>query len=92
MAVNYIYPEYEAARNYDRCINCRVCEKQCANGVHEYLADLDKMTSDDAKCVNCHRCVTLCLTRALKIVKSGNTYRENANWSGKSIDELYRQA
>ena len=92
MAVNFIYPEYEAARNSDRCINCRVCEKQCANEVHEYLPDLDKMTSDDSKCVNCHRCVSLCLTRALKIVKSGNTYRENASWSCKSIDELYRQA
>ena len=92
MAVNYIYPEYEALRNYDRCINCRVCEKQCANEVHEYLADQDKMISNDAKCANCHRCVALCLTRALKIVKSGNTYRENANWSAKSIDDLYRQA
>ena len=92
MAVNSLYPEYEVARNYDRCINCRVCERQCANLVHEYIAEQDKMTSDDSKCVNCHRCVTLCLTRALKIVKSGNTYRENANWSAKSMDELYRQA
>ncbi|MDR0331741.1 MAG: FMN-binding glutamate synthase family protein, partial [Chitinispirillales bacterium] len=31
-------------------------------------------------------------TRALKIVKSGNTYKENANWTGKTINELYRQA
>jgi len=92
MAVNYFYPEYEAARNYDRCINCRVCEKQCANSVHEYIEELDKMTSDDSKCVNCHRCVSLCLTRALKIVKSGNTYRENANWSAGIMNELYRQA
>ncbi|MCL2069778.1 MAG: glutamate synthase-related protein [Treponema sp.] len=92
MAVNYIYPEYEVARNSDRCINCRVCEKQCANEVHGYLEDADKMVSDDAKCVNCHRCVALCLTRALKIVESGNTYRKNENWSGKTINELYRQA
>ena len=92
MAINFFYPEYEAARNYDRCINCRVCEKQCANSVHEYIEDLDKMTSDDSKCVNCHRCVALCLTRALKIVKSGSTYKENFNWNAKSMDELYRQA
>jgi len=92
MAVNYIYPDYEVVRNYDRCINCRACENQCANCVHEYLKDADKMTADDAKCVNCHRCVSLCPTRALKIVKSDNTYRENANWSAKSMNELYRQA
>ncbi len=92
MAVNFIYPDYEVARNYDRCIGCRVCERQCANEVHEYLADSNKMVCDDAKCVNCHRCVTLCPTRALKIIKSGNTYKENVNWSGKTINELYRQA
>jgi glutamate synthase domain-containing protein 2 len=50
------------------------------------------MTCDDSKCVNCHRCVSLCPTRALKIVRSGNTYKENANWSRKTIDELYKQA
>jgi len=92
MAINFLYPEYEVKRDYDRCINCRACERQCANEVHEYIADSNKMTCDDAKCVNCHRCVSLCPTRALKIVKSGNTYKENANWSGKTINELYRQA
>lgn len=92
MAVNFLYPDYEVSRNYDRCISCRVCERQCANGVHEYLDDSNKMVSDDSKCVNCHRCVALCPTRALKIVKSNNTYKENANWNGKTINELYRQA
>jgi len=92
MAMNYIYPDYEVVRNYDRCISCRVCERQCANEVHECLTDTGRMVCDDAKCVNCHRCVSLCPTRALKIVKSDNTYKENTNWSGKIINELYRQA
>ena len=92
MAVNYIYPDYEVIRNYDKCITCRACERQCANEAHEYLAEVNKLICDNAKCVNCHRCVSLCPTRALKIIKSGNTYKENANWSGKTIDEVYRQA
>ena len=92
MAVNYIYPEYEVVRNYERCINCRVCEHQCGNEAHEYLSDSNKVVCDDAKCVNCHRCVALCPTRALKITKSGNVYKESVNWSGNTIDELYRQA
>jgi glutamate synthase domain-containing protein 2 len=92
MAVDYIYPDYEIIRDYDRCITCRVCERQCANGAHEYLSDSNKMISDNAKCVNCHRCVTLCPTRALKIVKTDHTFKENANWSGKSIKEIYKQA
>jgi len=92
MAVEYIYPDYEIVRNQDRCIVCRVCERQCANEAHEYLPDSNKMVSDDAKCVNCHRCVALCPTRALKIVKSPHTFKENANWSGKAIKEIYKQA
>lgn len=92
MAINYLYPDYEVVRNSDRCIACRVCERQCVNEVHEYLEDKNKMICDDAKCVNCHRCVSLCPTRALKIVKSDNTYKENANWDNKTINELYKQA
>lgn len=92
MAINFLYPEYEVVRNYDRCISCRVCERQCANEVHSFLEDLNKVVSDETKCVNCHRCVSLCPTRALKIVKSDHTFKENANWSGKAITEIYKQA
>ena len=30
MAVDFFYPAYEVVRNQDRCITCRVCERQCA--------------------------------------------------------------
>ena len=86
MALNMIYPEFEVVRNPDRCIACRVCERQCANEVHRYDPDLKKMLADES------RCVTLCPTRALKIVKTGHTFRENGNWSGQAINEVYRQA
>jgi glutamate synthase domain-containing protein 2 len=92
MALNLIYPEYEMIRDYDRCICCRACERQCANEAHEYIDDAGKMICDDAKCVNCHRCISLCPTRALKIVKSGNTYKQNMNWNSKTIREIYKQA
>ena len=92
MAITRIYPEYEVIRNPDRCIACRVCERQCANEVHHYDPDLKKMLADESKCVNCHRCVTLCPTRALKIVKTDHTFRENSNWSSQAIQEVYRQA
>jgi len=92
MPVDYIYPEYEVLRNMDRCIACRVCERQCANEVHSYDSDLKKMVADESKCVNCHRCVALCPTRALKIAATDHTFKENANWPGRAITEIYRQA
>lgn len=92
MAIDFLYPQYEVVRNMDRCITCRACERQCANQVHLYDVDFGYMTSDDSKCVCCHRCVSLCPTRALKIVKTNHTFKENANWTGKAISEVYRQA
>ncbi|MGN0772096.1 MAG: glutamate synthase-related protein [Christensenellales bacterium] len=92
MSINYVYPEFEVVRNTDRCIACRVCERQCANQVHSYDSDLKIMLADESKCVNCQRCVSLCPTRALKIVKSDCRLRENANWSDNTIKEIYKQA
>ena len=92
MAINFIYPQYEVARNPQRCIACRVCERQCANEVHHYDEKMECMIADESKCVNCHRCVSLCPTRALKIVKTDHTFKENANWTGQTINEIYRQA
>ena len=92
MGVDFIYPEYEVVRNQDRCIRCRVCERQCSNEVHRYDADGNVMLSDESKCVNCQRCVSLCPTRALKIVKSDCRLKENANWHDQTIKEIYKQA
>ncbi len=92
MSVSYIVPEFEVIRNHDRCIACRVCERQCANEVHTYDADGKVMLSDEAKCVDCQRCVSLCPTHALKIVKNDCTFRENANWQSDTIKEIYKQA
>ena len=92
MSIEFIYPEFEVIRNENRCIACRVCERQCANEVHSYDEEHKIMKCDESKCVNCQRCVSLCPTRALKIVKSDCTLRENANWSNDTIKEIYKQA
>ena len=92
MSVEFIYPEFEIIRNENRCIACRVCERQCANEVHSYDGEDKIMKCDESKCVNCQRCVSLCPTRALKIVKSDCALRENANWQNDTIKEIYKQA
>ncbi|MCR4905242.1 MAG: 4Fe-4S binding protein [Clostridiales bacterium] len=92
MAVENLQPEFEVVRSDARCTVCRICERQCANGVHSYDAEHGVMLSDEAKCVDCQRCVALCPTRALRIVKNPNTFRENANWQDDAIREIYKQA
>lgn len=92
MSVEFIYPEFEVIRNDSRCITCRVCERQCANEVHSFDSEGGFMMSDETKCVNCQRCVSLCPTRALKIIKTNCSLRENANWQYDTIIEIYKQA
>ncbi|MFR4251414.1 MAG: glutamate synthase-related protein [Christensenellales bacterium] len=90
--MNFLYPEFEVVRNETKCIHCKICEQQCANGVHYWDEKLGAFRVNEEKCVNCHRCVAMCPTRALKIVKTDHTFKENANWSADNITEIYRQA
>ncbi|MDD3947530.1 MAG: glutamate synthase-related protein [Clostridia bacterium] len=92
MAIQYNNPLFEVVRNYDRCINCRVCERQCANGVHYFDEKAGKMLSDETKCVDCQRCVCLCPTHALKIIPNPNSFRKNNNWKQSLLCEIYKQA
>ena len=92
MSLSWIAPEFEVKRDISRCIQCRVCERQCANAVHFYHEAANQMDSEAAKCVNCQRCVVFCPKGALKIVPNANTLRPNCNWSGQTIKEIYRQA
>ncbi|WP_283244838.1 glutamate synthase-related protein [Gehongia tenuis] len=90
--LNMLQPEYEVVRDKDRCTRCRICERQCANGVHRMDEAGGVMLSDSTKCVCCHRCVCLCPAGALKIVKTDHTFRESGSWKGQTISEIYRQA
>ena len=92
MSVNFFPAEFEVLRNTDKCIRCRACERQCANEVHFYDADFDKMLTHDDRCVDCQRCVSICPTGAIKIHKDPNEFRQNYNYTQQIMTENYRQA
>ena len=92
MSLDYSTSEFTIDRDRNRCIDCQVCVRQCANQAHYYDEDEQKVCSDEYKCVNCHRCVTLCPTRALSIKKHELEFRANANWTETAIKDIYKQA
>lgn len=92
MSINYLSSEFIVERNRDRCIDCQVCVRQCANLVHSFDEEEQRVISDESKCVNCHRCVALCPTRALCIKRNPLEFKENANWTASVMRDIYKQA
>ncbi len=92
MSLSLLTAEFHVERDEIRCIACQVCVRQCANDVHVYDPDDDRVYSDETRCVGCHRCATLCPTRALTIRCTPQEFRANANWSPSIITSVFKQA
>jgi glutamate synthase domain-containing protein 2 len=90
MALSLATSAFLIERDPSRCIACEVCVRQCANDVH--YRDDDQVRSRDQSCVGCHRCVTLCPTRALNVRQAPLEFRPHANWSGYHLRNIYKQA
>ncbi len=88
----YLPARFRVRRDDERCIRCRVCERQCGFDVHHYDEEDDSLYCDDEKCVACHRCVVFCPTGALTVEKNPLSYRENYSWRPEAIEDLMKQA
>ena len=87
-----VQPEFLVERGPERCIQCQVCVRQCANDVHGYDAEDDAVSSESSRCVGCHRCATLCPTGAISIGQAQLEFRPNASWTASAIRNVYKQA
>jgi len=87
-----LQPDFLIERDPDRCIQCQVCVRQCANDVHEYDADEEVVRSDSTTCVGCHRCATLCPTNAVSIRRAPLEFRPHGNWTAEVLRNVYKQA
>ncbi|AFV11086.1 glutamate synthase [Thermacetogenium phaeum DSM 12270] len=92
MAMSLRTALYTIQRDPERCIACRVCVRQCAYGVHRWDEETGQIISDDDLCVNCHRCVVFCPTKALTVSRTPLEYTDNDNWQRSDIDQIYLQA
>ena len=87
-----VEPEFIVARDPERCIHCQVCVRQCANDVHYFDEQLNRVMSSSESCVGCHRCATLCPTKAISIQAAPLKFRPNAHWTADRIRAIYKQA
>jgi glutamate synthase domain-containing protein 2 len=85
-------PTFVVDRDESKCIACQVCVRQCANDVHYYVPEDERVLSNASQCVDCHRCVTLCPTGALSIRSNPLEFRPHANWTGYTLTNIYKQA
>ncbi|WP_048095441.1 glutamate synthase-related protein [Archaeoglobus fulgidus] len=88
----HMLPEFMIERRQDRCIRCRVCERQCGFNVHWYDEEMDMMREDEMKCVGCQRCAVMCPTNALVVKPHPGNYKPNANWTRERLQDLKKQA
>jgi len=92
MALSLLAADFIIERDETRCIACQVCVRQCANDVHYYDPEDDRVLSEDIRCVGCHRCVTLCPTHALTVRRNPLEFRPHANWTPQILRNIYKQA
>ena len=90
--LDYLLPRYKVLRDDDLCIRCGVCERSCSNEVHRVDGELDRVTANHAKCVNCQRCVVMCPTHALTIAKWPQVSNGSNNWTLETMQDLAKQA
>ena len=91
MKNTYLFPRFEILRDSTRCTGCRVCEKQCPQGVHRYDTPRKQLTADEKLCVNCQRCAAFCPTDAIKIIPARCRFRENENWTDGALRAIRLQ-
>lgn len=84
--------EFAVDRDYDRCIKCEVCIRQCAFDVHYYDEEEGIIKQRPENCVGCMRCSVLCPTDALVIRQNPAQYRAHGSWFPEHVKDINRQA
>ncbi len=92
MKKGMLLSDYVVTRDPDKCINCEVCVRQCANAVHSTDPDTGKVEADSSQCVSCLRCATLCPTQAISIGKNELQVRGENNWETRTLKNIWKQA
>lgn len=84
--------EFAIDRDYERCIKCEVCIRQCAFDVHYYDDEEGVVKHRPEFCVSCQRCTVMCPTNAIVVKQNPAQYRAHGSWSPEHVKDINRQA
>ena len=87
-----VEPEFLIERDKSKCIECKVCIRQCPFEAHFLDPETGEILTDTTRCVGCHRCVVLCPTGALRLTRTSNDFKYHAIWTEDVIKNIYKQA
>lgn len=90
--IDYVLPRYQVRRDAEVCVNCGICVRECANGVHVAHPGGKRPSAEHSKCVNCLRCVLTCPTRALSIARWPQVDGGSAVWTLECMQDIAKQA
>ena len=89
---SFVPEQFKVEIDREKCIRCQVCVKQCSFDALSFDDEDNRVYSNDFNCVSCHRCTSLCPTRAINVIKNPLVYRANENWKPEHIETIYKQA
>jgi Fe-S-cluster-containing hydrogenase component 2 len=89
---SFVPESFKVKVDNDICIRCQVCAKQCSFNALMFDDEDNRIYTNDNNCVACHRCTTLCPTKAINVVKNPLAYKENAYWLPEVIENIHKQA
>lgn len=89
---SYLPSDFVVRIDWDRCIKCLVCVKQCSYGALYYDKEADFIWTKNKNCTACHRCVSLCPTEAIWVEENSLAWKRHAIWSPQATKAIWKQA
>ncbi len=85
-------PEYNVRIDPDTCDVCKACVFQCTFDVFSHIEAENKISIDESKCVDCHRCIVFCKENSITVTPTQIQYRPHATWNQDSVHNIMKQA
>lgn len=84
--------DYNVRIDTDTCNVCKSCVIQCTFDVFSHIEAENKISIEESKCVDCHRCMVFCNENSISVTPSLIQYKPNASWNKEIIHNIMKQS